>query len=46
MATVSEIIPEFLQPEGEAAFSWFNRAHADHAYGPPSLLSRSPIIPF
>ena len=29
MATVSEIIPESLQPDVEAALAWFNRAHAD-----------------
>ncbi len=29
MATVSEIIPESLQPEVEAALAWFNHAHAN-----------------
>jgi len=34
MATVSEIIPESLQPEVEAALPCFNRAHADRRHGP------------
>jgi hypothetical protein len=35
MATVSEIVPESLQPEAEAASPWLNRADADPRHGPP-----------